>query len=86
MIETLFEKEAFQNQLVKRQQSEQQTKQNIHNTRMVYREVAKRGSLIYFCIKAMENLESMYQWSLNFFLSLFRKIVQGSSHDGDQES
>lgn len=42
----------------------------------VYRPVAKRGSLLYFCISDLATVDPMYQYSLPWFIHLFIRAME----------
>jgi len=44
----------------------------------VYRPVAKRGSLLYFCISDLASIDPMYQYSLPWFIHLFVRAMQSA--------
>jgi dynein heavy chain len=49
----------------------EETAKIIDATRESYRSVAKRGSVLYFVIADLSNVDPMYQYSLEFFSKLF---------------
>ena len=49
----------------------EQTSKMINATRESYRPVALRGSILYFVIADLANIDPMYQYSLDFFTKLF---------------
>lgn len=46
--------------------------------KQVYRPVAKRASLLYFCISDLATVDPMYQYSLPWFIHLFIKAMETS--------
>jgi dynein heavy chain len=55
----------------------EKTSIEISKTREVYRSVATRGSVLYFAIAQLASIDSMYQYSLQFFQKLYNdRIVQ----------
>jgi len=50
----------------------EQTAKVIQETRENYRPVAIRGSVLYFVIADLALIDPMYQYSLEFFMKLFR--------------
>ena len=48
------------------------TLEEINSSRELYRPVAKRGSVLYFVIASLVNIDPMYQYSLDFFIVLFK--------------
>jgi len=51
----------------------QATKENISRSRQAYRQVAVRGSLLYFQIDQLFKIDHMYQYSLEAYMSVFVK-------------
>jgi len=51
--------------------SAEETAKVIDATRESYRRVARRGSVLYFVIADLSNVDPMYQYSLEFFSKLF---------------
>lgn len=49
----------------------EETSKVINSTRESYRPVAKRGSILYFVIADLANIDPMYQYSLDFFSKIF---------------
>ena len=47
------------------------TAKNIDENRENYRIVARRGSVLYFVVADLANIDPMYQYSLEFFTKLF---------------
>jgi dynein heavy chain len=52
------------------------TAEEIDQARESYRVVAKRGSVIYFVIADLALIDPMYQYSLEFFIRLFKKRLE----------
>ena len=46
------------------------TLEEINSTRELYRPVAKRGSVLYFVIASLVNIDPMYQYSFEFLIVL----------------
>lgn len=61
------------------------TAKEIDDTRNDYRVVAKRGSVIYFVIADLSLIDPMYQYSLEFFIKLFKKRLESSEQTTDQK-
>lgn len=52
------------------------TAEEIDQARELYRVVAKRGSVIYFVIADLALIDPMYQYSLEFFIRVFKKRLE----------
>jgi dynein heavy chain len=56
----------------------ERTTKDINTTREGYRVVATRGSIVYFVIAGISLVDPMYQYSLQYYQSLFRQRLQKS--------
>lgn len=54
------------------------TEQKITTAREKYRTVAARGSVLYFVIANMAEVDPMYQFSLKYFKVLFNQTIRTS--------
>ena len=61
-------------------QASVKTEQQISQFKEKFEVVAKRASLLYFCISDFSVIDPMYQFSLKWFVSLFRTAIQHSDH------
>jgi len=61
------------------------TRMEIAETREGYRSVATRGSVIYFVIAKLALVDPMYQYSLQFYKSLFCQRLEKSEKNDDIE-
>jgi len=48
----------------------EETEENINIARERYRAIARRGSCLYFVVAQLSVIDTMYQFSLNFFISV----------------
>ena len=55
-----------------------ETSEQINLIREEYRPVAQRGSILYFVIASLALIDPMYQYSLEFFVGLFRRRLANS--------
>ena len=58
---------------------------DIEETRASYTEIAVRGSILYFVIADMANINNMYQNSLQFVKVLFNKAIDATPPSDDLE-
>ncbi|XP_025191999.1 LOW QUALITY PROTEIN: dynein heavy chain 6, axonemal-like [Melanaphis sacchari] len=56
----------------------EETEQNISIARERYRAVANRGSCLYFVVAQLSEIDTMYQFSLNYFSSIFCNVIKNS--------
>jgi dynein heavy chain len=61
------------------------TAKNIDENRENYRMVARRGSVLYFVIADLANIDPMYQYSLEFFTKLFVMRLEKSEKSQNLE-
>ena len=59
------------------------TAKNIDENRENYRIVARRGSVLYFVVADLANIDPMYQYSLEFFTKLFVMRLEKSEKAAD---
>jgi dynein heavy chain len=52
------------------------TEREIDATRELYRRVAARASLLFFCIADLAVVDPMYQYSLAWFINLFVRSME----------
>lgn len=67
LINTLNESKVKSSEITKRLSEATVTEQKITNARSKYSPVAARGSVMYFVITTMAEVDSMYQFSLKYF-------------------
>lgn len=61
----------------------EQTAKMIDENRENYRVVARRGSILYFVVADLANIDPMYQYSLDFFTKLFVMRLEKSEKSTD---
>ena len=59
------------------------TNLNITKTRNQYKPVSARGTILYFAIVDLAKIDPMYQYSLEFFITLFKKRLENSEKSED---
>ncbi|CAM9289484.1 unnamed protein product, partial [Discosporangium mesarthrocarpum] len=74
LIETLASSKKTSMEITKKVAEAEVTEKEIDASREMYRPVAYRGSILYFCIRDFNVVDPMYQYSLQWFTNLF---VQG---------
>ena len=62
------------------------TAKEIDEARNDFRVVAKRGSVLYFVIADLALIDPMYQYSLEFFIKLFKKRLEVSEQSTDPKT
>ena len=61
----------------------EKTEKEIDETREKYRPTAFQGSLLFFCVSDLARVDSMYQYSLQWFLGLFEAGLDNSEKAED---
>jgi len=59
------------------------SEKEINGKREMYRPAAKRGSIIYFVIADLANVDPMYQYSLQYFIELYKDCVKKAEQADD---
>ena len=67
LINTLNESKVTSGLITQRLEEAEKTAQSISTAREKYRSVAKRGSVMYFVVASMAEIDPMYQFSLKYF-------------------
>merc|ERR1712072_1499619 len=75
LIETLAQAKKTSNEVNIRMQEAEVTAIEVNKTSEEYRPVAKRASLLYFCLADMANVDPMYQYALPWFNVFFTYFV-----------
>ena len=75
LIISLEETKATSNEIASKVIVAQETNVNIAKSREFYRQIAQRGSLIYFLIDQLSVIDHMYQYSLLAFTFIFQKAL-----------
>jgi len=78
LIETLAQSKSTSEVIHVRMREAEETARSINAAREIYRVVATRGSMLYFVIADMGLVDPMYQYSLEFFSTLFRMRLEKS--------
>jgi dynein heavy chain len=66
-------------ELLDKQRIAEETEKKIDETRESYRPIANHSSTLYFCIADLANIDSMYQYSLVWFIELFTTAISLSA-------
>ena len=62
------------------------TEKSIDETRNAYRPVAFHGAILFFCSAALSQVDPMYQYSLQWFISLFLRGIEEAEEDEDLQN
>ena len=83
LINTLADSQKTSGEIAVRQAESKVTEKEIDVKREGFREVAFRAQLLFFCIVDLNNINSMYQYSLQWFQNLFKNSVTNSEQTDD---
>ncbi|XP_017317258.1 dynein axonemal heavy chain 6 isoform X2 [Ictalurus punctatus] len=78
LINTLQESKVTSEAIKSRLQEAEATELMINTAREKYRPVATRGSVMYFVIASLSEIDPMYQFSLKYFKQLFNSTIETS--------
>lgn len=76
LIETLATSKIKSQEITLKVQEAEITEKQIDESRNMYRPVAYRGSILYFCVADLASVDPMYQYSLQWFRSLFIQAIR----------
>ena len=83
VIVVLGEAKNTSNEITLKVAEAEKTEQEIDETREKYRPAAFRGSLLFFCASDLGLVDSMYQYSLQWFIALFDASLDNSAPADD---
>ena len=85
LIDTLAKSKVTSNEIAEKVAEAEETEKEIDTTRELYRPVASRASLLFFCIADLASVDPMYQYSLSWFIDLFNKGIDNSEASANIE-
>ncbi|PRP88057.1 dynein heavy chain 6, axonemal-like [Planoprotostelium fungivorum] len=85
LINTLNEAKTTSSIITVRVAEAEDTEKKINALRETYRSVAVRGSILYFCTADMGTIDSMYQYSLSYFSSLYNSVIDSTAKSTNLE-
>ncbi|XP_058967936.2 dynein axonemal heavy chain 6 [Pocillopora verrucosa] len=83
LINTLNESKVTSGVISTRLKEAETTEEKITLAREKYRPVATRGSVMYFVVASMAEVDTMYQYSLKYFKQLFNTCIENSEKTDD---
>ncbi|GCC25591.1 hypothetical protein chiPu_0004002 [Chiloscyllium punctatum] len=78
LINTLQQSKITSGAIKVRLEEAEATEQKINSAREKYRPVATRGSVMYFVVASLSEIDPMYQFSLKYFKQLFNQTIETS--------
>ncbi|KAM4603926.1 dynein axonemal heavy chain 6 [Polymixia lowei] len=82
LVQTLQESKVTSEAIKHRLEEAEATELMINAARERYRPVATRGSVVYFVIAGLSEIDPMYQFSLKYFKQLFNSTIETSEKSG----
>ncbi|XP_054012221.1 dynein axonemal heavy chain 6 [Hylaeus anthracinus] len=83
LIETLNDSKETSAIIATRLIESEATEEKISEAREKYRSVANRGSVLYFVVADLANIDPMYQFSLKYFNQVFNTVIETTEKDDD---
>ncbi|XP_043248669.1 dynein axonemal heavy chain 6 [Colletes gigas] len=83
LIETLNDSKETSAIIATRLIESEATEEKISEAREEYRSVAHRGSVLYFVVANLANIDTMYQYSLKYFNQVFNTVIETTEKDED---
>lgn len=83
LINTLNQSKVTSSAIHERVKLAEETEQQINNAREKYRPVALRGSVLFFVLANLAEIDPMYQFSLRYFKNLFGTTIQQTEKQPD---
>uniref|UniRef100_A0A7S1AC22 Dynein heavy chain n=1 Tax=Noctiluca scintillans TaxID=2966 RepID=A0A7S1AC22_NOCSC len=77
-VKVLSASKQLSNEIAEKQQIADQTEMKIDAARLQYVPVAFKTAVLFFCIADLANIDPMYQYSLPFFIGLFKAAIDKS--------
>jgi dynein heavy chain len=85
LIQTLNQSKVTSADIMERVKMAEETELQINTAREKYRPVALRGSILYFVLANLSEIDPMYQFSLRYFKNLFTTCIQQTAKQDDLE-
>ncbi|KAK2908777.1 hypothetical protein Q8A67_004614 [Cirrhinus molitorella] len=83
LVQTLQESKVTSQAIKSRLVEAETTEEMINAAREKYRPVATRGSIMYFVIASLSEIDPMYQFSLKYFKQLFNNTIESAEAHRD---
>jgi dynein heavy chain len=75
LINTLQQSKVTSTEIEEKVRIAERTEAEIDATRAKYKPTAFHASLLFFCVSELATIDSMYQWSMQWFTSLFVRAI-----------
>eukprot|EP01029_Cantina_marsupialis_P005813 TRINITY_DN1630_c1_g1_i2.p1 TRINITY_DN1630_c1_g1~~TRINITY_DN1630_c1_g1_i2.p1 ORF type:complete len:2520 (+),score=925.36 TRINITY_DN1630_c1_g1_i2:475-7560(+) len=78
LIATLAQSKKTSDQIMEQVKIATASQQRLSKTRLTYKKVAHRVSILFFCIADLASVDPMYQYSLDFYINLFLLAIDNA--------
>ena len=85
-IETLQKAQVTSSDIEQQMKEAEKTENEISEFKKVFFPVSDRAALLYFCVSDFSVIDPMYQFSLKWFVPLFRNSIQNADHSTDSSN
>lgn len=85
LVANLDQSKITSDEISKNLEDNKEAQIEIEQARSQYKTVADRGCQLFFIIAGLSGIDPMYQYSLNYFIKLFKQIIIGSEPSDDIE-
>eukprot|EP00955_Chlamydomonas_euryale_P021027 222754-Chlamydomonas_euryale.AAC.3 len=82
-VQILSEAKTVSNEIQDKDAIAEATQKEIDNARTGYAPCGRYNAVLFFCIRDMASVDTMYQYSLAWFINLFVRSIQGSEKADD---
>jgi len=82
-VQILSAAKQLSNEIAEKQVVAERTEKQIDEARLQYVPIAFRTAILFFCIADLANIDPMYQYSLTFFINLFKTAINKSEPDSE---
>jgi dynein heavy chain len=83
LIENLEQSKEMSDKIKVQVAESEETEKEINLAREDYRQVAARGSILYFLLDQLRTIQNMYQFSLSSFVVVFNRAIQATEKSTD---
>lgn len=82
-VQILSSSKTLSNEIAAKQAISEVTEKQIDKARMEYTPIAVHSTILFFTIADLANIDPMYQYSLVWFMNLFRSAIDNTEREDD---
>lgn len=82
-IQILSSSKVLSNEITSKQAVAEVTEKHIDKARMQYTPIAVHSTILFFTIADLANIDPMYQYSLVWFMNLFKSAIDNTEREED---